>query len=64
MNGQRLALSNNKRLWGVCGGFAEFFSIDPTLVRLGFLLATFVTGGTTIPVYIVAALVMPNADSL
>ncbi|MBO7276844.1 MAG: PspC domain-containing protein [Bacteroidales bacterium] len=47
----------NKKLCGVCGGFAEYFEIDPTIVRL--LLIIFVLcGGAGILAYIVAALVM------
>lgn len=49
----------NKKLCGVCGGFAEYFEIDPTIVRL--LLIIFVLcGGAGILAYIVAALVMQN----
>ena len=47
----------NKKLCGVCGGFAEYFEIDPTIVRL--LLIIFgLCGGAGILAYIVAALVM------
>ena len=47
----------NKKLCGVCGGVAEYFEIDPTIVRL--LLIIFVLcGGAGILAYIVAALVM------
>lgn len=35
MNGKRLFRSRNDRmLCGVCGGIAEYFNIDPTLIRL------------------------------
>ena len=35
MNGKRLYLSNtDKKVAGVCGGIAEFFGIDPTIIRV------------------------------
>ena len=47
----------NKKLCGVCGGFAEYFEIDATILRI--LLILFVLcGGAGILAYIVAALVM------
>ena len=48
----------NKKLCGVCGGIAEYFDIDPTLVRLALALAV-VLAGFGVLAYIVAALVIP-----
>ena len=50
-------------LAGVCGGIAEYFNLDPTIVRLGWVAAAFISGGMAIPAYIVAWLVIPSADS-
>lgn len=57
---KKLYKSNtDKKLAGVCGGIAEYFNIDSTIVRL--ILAVFtLLGGAGILAYIVAALVMPN----
>lgn len=53
----------NKKLAGVCGGLGEYFGIDPTLIRIGFVIATVFGGGfPAIPVYIVLAIIMSNAD--
>lgn len=49
----------DKKLCGVCGGIAEYFEIDSTIVRLAWILFT-VLGGSGIIAYIIAALVMPN----
>ena len=57
---KRLYKSNvNKMISGVCGGLAEYFEIDPTLVRLGWVLFC-VMGGSGLLAYLVAALVMPR----
>lgn len=55
---RRLYLSRtDKKLAGVCGGIAEYFDIDATLVRLIWVLLTF-AGGAGLPIYIIAAIVM------
>ena len=46
---------------GVCGGVAEYFNIDPTLVRLGWVLVAACSFGTGIIAYFVAAIIMPDA---
>ena len=46
-------------LCGVCGWIAEYFDIDPTLVRLAWILLTFF-GGSGILAYIIAAIVIPR----
>ena len=51
--------SLDKKICGVCGGFAEFFGIDATLIRLLVVLFT-LAGGSGILFYIVAALIMPD----
>ncbi|MDO4483428.1 MAG: PspC domain-containing protein [Clostridia bacterium] len=50
----------NRMIFGVCGGLAEFFSIDPTLVRLAAVLLCAI-GGSGIVGYIIAAILMPEA---
>lgn len=50
---------NNIKLDGVCAGFAEYFNIDPTVVRLLWALFTLL-GGSGVLAYIVAAIVMPR----
>jgi phage shock protein C len=47
---------------GVCGGLAEYFSIDPVIVRLIFVLVT-LTSGLGLPVYVVLWIVMPRANA-
>ena len=60
MMDRRLYKSNeNKMIDGVCGGIAEYFGIDPTLVRLGWVLFC-ALGGSGFLAYIIAAIVIPR----
>lgn len=57
---KRLYKSNeNKMIDGVCAGIAEYFNIDPTLVRLGAVVLT-CAGGSGIWAYIIAMCVIPR----
>ena len=57
---KKLNKSNkNKMLCGVCGGVGEFFDIDPTLVRLGWVVFC-ALGGSGIIAYIIAAIIVPQ----
>lgn len=49
----------NKMLCGVCGGIAEYFDLDPTLIRLGWALFC-ALGGSGIIAYIIAAIIIPD----
>lgn len=55
---KKLYKSNNRMICGVCAGVAEYFGIDPTIVRL--IWAALALSGTGILLYIVAAIVMPE----
>ena len=48
----------DKKLFGVCGGLAEYFDMDATVIRILFLVAAFVFGGGLLA-YLICALVMP-----
>lgn len=57
---KKLYRSNtNKKLAGVCGGIAEYFDMDATIIRLIFALSC-LFGGLGILAYIVCALVVPE----
>lgn len=49
---------NDKQLGGVCGGLAEYFELDPSLLRIAAILLLFV-GGTGLLAYLVAWVVIP-----
>ncbi|HSH00497.1 MAG TPA: PspC domain-containing protein [candidate division Zixibacteria bacterium] len=49
-----------KVLAGVCGGIAEYLAVDPTVVRLAFVLLVFVTHGVAIPAYLLGWIIIPR----
>ncbi len=51
--------TTDKKFCGVCGGIAEYFDIDSTIVRLIWVFFTLFIGAGLLA-YIIAALVMPN----
>ena len=53
----------NKKVCGVCGGFADYFEAVPTIVRLA-LVAFTLLGGSGILAYIIAAIVMPTKEEV
>ncbi len=60
MDKRKLYRSNtNRMLGGVCGGLGEYFDIDPTLVRLIFVLLT-LAGASGVLIYIIMLIVVPN----
>ena len=62
MDGKRLYRSKKDRMiCGVCGGIANYFNIDPTLVRLAFVLIA-MGAGSGILAYIIAAIIIQDED--
>lgn len=49
----------NRKIAGVCGGIAEYLGIDPTIVRLVWVLSIFF-GGFGVLAYLITWLVMPE----
>ena len=49
----------DRKIWGVCGGLAQYFDVDPTIVRIVAVASLFV-GSLGFRVYIIMALVVPN----
>lgn len=56
-------VETGKKLCGVCGGIAEYFDVDPTLIRLLWILLVFCVG-TGVLAYIVAAIIMPTKNEI
>lgn len=51
--------SSNEMIAGVCAGIADYFNVDPTIVRLAFLLLA-LAGGPGVILYIILVLVIPE----
>lgn len=54
---------NDAKLFGVCGGIAEYFDIDPTIVRVAWAVLVFAYG-TGLIAYLVCALCMPKKSEI
>ena len=50
----------NRMIGGVCGGFGEFFGIDPTLIRILFVMLG-ILGGQGILLYLILLIIIPDA---
>ena len=63
MNKRLTKSKRDRQISGVCGGLAEYFNIDATLVRLIFIVGSLM-GGPGLIIYIILAIVMPEGDGL
>ena len=50
----------NRMIAGVCAGLGEYLNIDPTVVRLLFVLAFFLTGPGILIAYLIMAVIVPE----
>ena len=50
----------DKMLAGVCGGIGEYLGLDPTIIRIIFLILVFSSFGTMVLIYFILALIMPD----
>ena len=60
---KRLTKSANKKLFGVAGGVADYFNIDPTIVRIGFVAVFFVVCPLALVAYLAMAVLMPSPSA-
>ena len=62
MNKKLYRSQKERMIGGVCGGIAEYFDVDPTFVRLAFVILA-IAGGPGILIYIVMLLLVPEANT-
>lgn len=60
MSDKKLSRSNNKMIGGVCAGIAEYLGLDPTIIRVVWVLLLFFAG-FGILLYLILWIVMPKA---
>lgn len=60
MNRRLSRCRHDRRLAGVAAGMAEYFDLDPTVVRLLWVVSIFLTGGLSILLYIALAFIVPD----
>ena len=59
MNRKLYKSNQNKMIAGVCGGLVEFFDVDPTLIRLLWVIFA-LAAGSGLLVYIASAIIIPE----
>ena len=57
-------IEKGRKFLGVCGGVAEYFKVDPTIIRLVWVVVTILTFSLGFWGYLVAAFIMPNKSEL
>ncbi len=62
-NKQLYRSKKNRIIGGVCGGLGEYFNVDPTLIRLVWVIV-FLMGGSGLLVYIIFWIILPEEDSI
>ena len=60
MADKKLVRSANKKIAGVCGGLAEYFGMEASIVRIIYLLATIFTAFAGVLIYIILMIIMPE----
>lgn len=63
MNNRLYKSRDNIVIDGVCGGIAEYFNIDATLIRLGFILLAFPLHISVLLIYIVLGIIVPRREA-
>lgn len=54
----------DSKLFGLCGGLAEYLNVDPTLLRVILVITAVFSGGTVIALYLIASLIIPKEPLL
>lgn len=58
----QLTKCKNRTIFGVCCGLANFLGVDPTIIRILFVLGAFFTGSILFWIYLILGLILPNEE--
>ncbi|MNH85369.1 DNA-binding transcriptional activator PspC [compost metagenome] len=50
----------DRKISGLCGGIAQYFGVDPTIIRLVTVVGAIFSFGTFVPIYVIASLLVPK----
>lgn len=50
----------NRMICGVCGGIGSYFNLDPTLIRILWVIFSIASVGTGVLAYVIAAIIIPE----
>lgn len=50
----------DRMIFGVCGGLGDYLSIDSSIIRIGFVIGTILTGSILFWIYLLLAIVLPT----
>ncbi len=60
MSGKLIRRESDTKITGVCGAIGRYFGIDPTVIRILFILASIFGVGSPILIYIILSIIIPN----
>ena len=60
MSGKLVRRENDTKITGVCGAIGRYFGIDPTIIRILFVLTSIFGVGSPILIYIILSIIIPN----
>ena len=63
-DGRKLTKSRDRKIAGVAGGIAEYFNLDPKVVRIAFAIGAFASQGAGVLLYLILAAAMPKPETM
>ncbi|WP_258105336.1 PspC domain-containing protein [Marinoscillum sp. MHG1-6] len=58
---KRLTRSKDRMIAGVCGGIAQYLNLDPTIIRIAYVILTIFSFGFGVLIYLILWIIMPEA---